>query len=84
MEKGKKLRVIVWDCEKGKVANDFMTNALVCGYDEEMEGQEQGRHRFSIVYLSSYDKGTKIRILKYMMEGCRNLIKKIRREKESG
>lgn len=81
MEKseGKSLRVLVWDCEKGCLAQDFMTDSFICGYDAEKDG----RKIFKTFFANKNGKRAKIADLKYMRLSCKRLIKYIRREKES-
>lgn len=79
MENKKKLRVIVWDCEKGEVVQDFMTNSIICGYDAEEDG-----HRFFKTFFGGKDYGKRAKIadLKYMRKSCKKIISFIRKETE--
>lgn len=80
MENKKSYRVIVWDCKKGEVAQDFMSDSVICGYDKEKDGKSG----FGAVFATNGSKREKISDLKYMRKACKSLIKIIRREKESG
>jgi hypothetical protein len=79
MENRENFRVIVWDCKKGEVAQDFMSNSVICGYDAEKDG----RKNFTLFFATNESIRGKIASLKYMRKACKSLIKIIRREKKS-
>lgn len=79
MENKKRLRVIVWDCEKGKVLYDEQTDRFIGGADKE--------GNFRVIFVGEGNRLQKLDIIREMMRACRKLkrmVNTLRGEKESG